>query len=110
MNTTMDTHSNIEHRLAATGWGLFFVWLGIAILAGVPNWVSLVGIGVITLGIQVTRRTFGLDLEMFWLAVGLFFVLGGMWDFAGATVPLLPVLLILVGAAIVASVMGSRKS
>ncbi len=85
-------------RLGGVGWALFFIWIGIALLAEFPAAVTLLGIGVITLVVQMARRSLGLSLEIFWVVVGLLFVLGGVWDWLGGTdIPLLPILLIVAG-------------
>lgn len=86
----------MEKKLAAVGWGLFFLWVGIALLTGVPTGVGLLGVGAITLGMQMARRTFGLTLEGFWIVVGILFALGGFGALLGVNVPILP--LVLVGA------------
>ena len=43
-------------KLDALGWGLFFIWMGIAILADVGWGVGLIGIGLIILGGLVARE------------------------------------------------------
>ncbi|MEI8186387.1 MAG: hypothetical protein WCG19_06805 [Chlorobiaceae bacterium] len=97
-------------KLDAVGWGLFFIWMGIAVLAGVGWGVGLLGVGVIMLGGQVARRYFGLPYDRFGLVIGILFVLGGVSkvlniELRQAAIPggLLPILLILVGTVIVAS-------
>ena len=82
----------IDKKLEAIGWGVFFIWIGIVFLAG---------IGIITLGTQVARVAFGLRFEGFWLVVGSCFLLGGMWQLVQVQLPLLPILLILAGLALI---------
>jgi hypothetical protein len=43
-------------KLDALGWGLFFIWMGIAILADVGWGVGLIGIGLIILGGLAARQ------------------------------------------------------
>ena len=95
-------------KLAGAGWGLFFLWIGISILASIPSWVTLFGVGVITLGVQVVRKSMDLGAEGFWITVGALFLAAAVWDLSGTAVQLLPVLLILVGAAILASLFIKR--
>ena len=97
-------------KLDAFGWGLFFIWIGIAFLADVGWGVGFLGIGVIALGAQVARKYFGLPIEQFGLVMGIVFVVWGAWkllDFqlGETTIPggLLPILLILVGILLVFS-------
>jgi hypothetical protein len=47
---------NLDRKLDAVGWGLFFIWIGIAILADVGWGVGLMGVGLIILGGLVARE------------------------------------------------------
>jgi len=87
----------VEHRLDALGWGLFFVWVGVALMAKFGWGLGLLGVGVITLVGQVARKHFGLAVERFWIVVGVFLVLGGVWDVVGLQFSLVPVILIAAG-------------
>lgn len=109
MVTTMEqsesrsrTHDrNMARRLDAASWGLFFLWVGFALLAGISIGVGLLGIGAVTLLGQAARKAFGVPLEGFWILVGLAFVIGGLWIVYAVEVPLAPVLLLVVGAVLV---------
>jgi hypothetical protein len=90
----------LSHKLDAMGWGLFFIWIGVVFLASIEAGLALVGIGAITLAMQVIRRSLGLSMEGFWVVVGVCFALGGAWNLSGTGLPLIPILLILAGAAI----------
>ncbi len=103
-------NGDLGGRLSAAGWGLFIIWIGIVFLASIDAWVALLGVGVITLGMQVIRKLVGLVLEGFWVIVGLLFVLGGIWDLLGTTVPLLPILLIAAGVGLVLSIFKRRRA
>jgi hypothetical protein len=104
------THAeSLSDRLAGAGWGLFFLWIGISILASIPSWIALTGVGAITLGIQAARKAKELPAEGFWVTVGLLFLAAAVWDLAGAAVQLLPVLLIVVGGSVLVSVLVKRK-
>lgn len=102
--------SEIEHRIEATAWGLFFVWVGIAFLANVSDGIGLLVVGVITLGGQAVRSYFNLKLEGFWLIVGACFVLGGLWEFIDPGIALVPILLIIAGVAVLYSVWNKGMS
>ena len=95
---------DLAGKLSAAGWGLFIIWIGISFLASLAAWITLLGIGVITLGMQVIRKSVGLSLEGFWVVVGFLFVLGGIWALLGTTVPLLPILLIVAGVVLLFSI------
>ena len=88
-------------RLAAGAWGVFFVWVGYALLMELSMGVGLVGVGVVTLLAQGVRRVFGLPLEGFWVLVGLGFLAAGMWAVYAVEVPLAPVLLVGLGALLI---------
>lgn len=88
----------LANRLGGVGWALVFIWIGVALLVEFAASVTLLGIGVITLGVQLARRSVGLSFEVFWLVVGFLFVLAGVWDVLGSPeVQLLPILLIVAG-------------
>lgn len=87
----------IAEKLDAVGWGLFFVWIGIALLLDFGWGVTLIGIGIITLAEQLARFAAQLKLEGFWVVVGVGFLLGGIWQLVDAEMSLVPILLILAG-------------
>ena len=110
-----EVRASERHRLAkkldAAGWGLFFIWVGIAFLADFHIGVGLLGVGVITLGGQAARKLLDLKLEGFWVVVGLLFVVGGLWELFEAQIGLVPILLIVVGLALLISAFwGKRQS
>jgi len=84
----------VAHKLDAIVWGLFFIWIGVALMAGIGWGLGLLGAGVITLFWQVTRTYFGLAVEPFWAVVALFFVLWGVWELLGLEFSLVPIMLI----------------
>jgi hypothetical protein len=90
-------------KLGGAGWALVFIWIGIAFLTSISATISLLVIGGITLGVQTARRALGLPLESFWVVIGLLFVAGGVWALLGTDLPLLPILLIIAGVAILVS-------
>ncbi len=95
--------STAASAVTAWGWGLFFIWTGVAVLSNVGWGEGLLGAGIITLGAQAARKYFGLRLEGFWVAVGFFFVLGGVWKLLDVQLGLLPVLCIAVGIILLVS-------
>jgi len=97
------------HKLDAAAWGVFFLWVGIALVAGLGWGVGLLGVGVITLGGQAARRYLGLALEGFWLVVGVFFVMGGVWELLGLRFAIVPVLLIAIGIVLLASALRANR-
>jgi hypothetical protein len=101
--------ADIEHTLATVGWGLFFLWVGISVLSGLSTGVGLVGIGLITLGVQAARLYLGLGLEGFWFAVGLLFGLGGLAAITQVDIPVLPIVLVVAGALLLVSVVKGKR-
>jgi hypothetical protein len=89
------------------GWALFFVWVGASLLLDVGLGVGLLGVGVITLGGQAARSYAGLRLEGFWVVLGLFFVVGGLWKLMAVELSLVPLLLIAAGLALLVSALRS---
>jgi hypothetical protein len=105
----MSERQRLGKKLDAIGWGLFFIWVGIAFLANVGYGFGLLGVGVITLGGQVARMSLNLRLEGFWVVVGVLFLLGGLWELFEPRLSLVPILLIVVGLVwLVSAVRGKR--
>ena len=100
----------VIRKLDAAVWGLFFLWVGVALLADVAWGLGLLGVGVITLGGQLGRKYFGLDVESFWVVVGLLFVLGGVWELFGVQFSLVPIVLIVAGVALLLSAVRKLKA
>lgn len=94
---------HMARKLDAIGWGLFFIWVGIAFLADLGWGVGLVGVGVLGLGEQVARRHYSLNMEGFWVVVSFLFIVGGLWTLFDAQVALVPLLLIVAGLAVLFS-------
>ena len=105
---TTDTR-NLADKLPAIGWSLFFIWIGIALLIKLDAGVSLLGVGVITLAVQTVRKYLNLKLEGFWVVIGLLFVVGGLWELFEPNLPLVPILLIAAGSALLGSAIRHLK-
>jgi hypothetical protein len=86
------------------GWALFLIWIGIAFLGNFEIGISLVGIGVITLGMQIFRALSQVRVEGFWIVVGILFLVGGFWELFKPDLPLVPVLLIIAGLLLLLSI------
>jgi len=95
-------------KLDTIGWGLFFIWIGIAFLLDFGFGIGLMGIGVIALGVQIARTRHGLKGETFWIIIGILFVLGGLWQLFEPDLPLIPILLIVAGLIVLLSVMRKK--
>ncbi len=96
---TLDRASFTETagRIDALAWAVFFIWVGIAMLAAVPWGWFLLGIGVIILAAQVCRWQMEIAVESFWIACGAVFFAGGLWTLLALPLPLAPILIIILG-------------
>jgi len=98
----------LARRVDAAGWGFFFIWVGVALLAHLGWGVGLLGVGGITVGVQLLRKYLGLTAEPFWVVLGLLLVIGGVAEFAAFQFNVLPVVLIIGGAALLVSAVRNR--
>lgn len=90
-------------KLDKFGWGLFFLWVGFALLAKISWGIGLLGVGVIVLGGQAARRYLSLALETFWVLVGVLFLLAGFWQLFSVQVSLIPIVCIVAGVLLLVS-------
>ncbi len=96
-----EKNNDLVSKLDAIGWGLFLIWLGIVLLARAQASVALLGIGIIMLGVQLSRMVLNLHLERFWLVAGLLFIVGALWQLADPGVSVVSILLIAAGLALI---------
>ena len=68
----------LANKLSAAGWGAFFIWIGIAFLTSASWGAGLLGVGIIALAGEAARKYFGLGLDLFWLMMGVLFVVWGI--------------------------------
>ena len=90
----------LSQKLDALGWALFFIWVGIAVLADIGWGWGLLGVAAIILAEAVIRRLWELKVGGFWIVVGLIFLAGGLWELFHVQWPLAPLLLIACGLVI----------
>ena len=95
--------NKVAGRIDSAGWGLFFLWVGVSLLLDLGWGIGLLGVGILTLAMQVVRRGFGLELEGFWVLFGGAFTLAGVWELAAMDVSLGPVLLMGLGVVVLVS-------
>lgn len=99
----------VERKLEAAGFGLFFIWIGVALLSNFGWAVGLLGVGVIMLGTQIMRKSLALKVDGFWVVVGSLFVLGGIWEWFKIQLGLVPILCIVAGLALLVSALVSKR-
>jgi hypothetical protein len=98
-----DRKKQLGKRLDEIGWGLFFIWVGIAVLLDVGWGIGLLGVGILALLEQAIRKVKGLAVEGFWVVVGALLVVGGGWELAESRLWLIAVILIIAGVAMLIS-------
>jgi hypothetical protein len=101
---------DLAHKLSGVGWALFFIWIGLSFLLNFGAAISLLGIGVIILGIQSIRKFMNLDYEKFWLVIGSLFLLGGLGRVLEVKIPIIPIVLILAGIIMLYSMFKKKHS
>ena len=99
-----------EKKLNAIAWGLLFLWVGIAWLAGIGWGLGLLVTGFIILGAQAARRHLAVGAEGFWVAIGILFVLSGVWQSFNVRVGLVPIVCLLAGIALLGSTFVRRRA
>jgi hypothetical protein len=94
----------LDRRLDGVGWGLFLIMIGGLWLApaewGIPDGAWLVGAGLIILGLSAVRHFNNLRMSGFWLFLGALALGSGLAAIYGLDLPVLPILLVIAGAAI----------
>jgi len=93
---------DLNRRLETVGWGLFLIMLGgFALLKDVPEGTWLIGAGLIMLGLNAVRLLAGIRASWFTLILGTIALLSGLGSVYGIEIPVGPLLIILIGLAIV---------
>ena len=100
----------LAKRLDTIGWGLFFIWVGIAVLWDVGWGIGLMGVGILALVEQLARQRLGLQIEWFWVIAGSFLLLAGGWEFIEDHQSAAAIALILIGLLISASAFRGNKT
>jgi len=106
---SVSANRKLERRLDAVFWGLFFIWIGIALLAHTGWGVGLMGVAILILGGQVTRYYSGLKVVGFGVVLGSLFFLCGIWEMLHVRLDLIPVLCIGMGVVLLVSVLVGKK-
>lgn len=99
--------SAMAGRIDALGWGIFLIWAGAALLLNVGWGAGILGVGLIALAVQATRRYYALPIEYFGMVFGTALVAWGVWELLGVRFPtrhipggFVPILLIVAGLAL----------
>ena len=84
-------------RTNAAAWGLFSLWMGIALLTHVGAGATLLGIGIIIVASQAALNYAGHAWDRFWATAGLLFVGAGVWNLLDIKREIFPFLCIAAG-------------
>jgi hypothetical protein len=107
-NQTLTKSDSLRKKTDAAGWGLLFIWIGIAHFASMSWGAGLLGVGLIILGIQTARYLLNVKWEGVWVVAGLFLTLGGAWELFHIRINLMPVLCIAAGVALLGTALAGR--
>ena len=92
----------LNRRLETISWGLFLIMLGgFALLPSVKEGTWLIGAGAIMLGLNAVRLVLGIRTSGFTVILGTVALLSGIGSVYGVDIPVGPLLIILIGLAII---------
>ncbi len=89
-----NSRESFARQLDRVSWGLFIIWIGVAILLDVGWGWGLLGVAAIILGGAAIRWFKSLPIEGFWVAMGLMLLACAVWEFFALSLPLIPFLII----------------
>jgi len=100
----------LNKRLESISWALFIIMIGsIWLVPKVPEGIWLIGTGLIMLGLNGARYLNGIKMSGFTIVLGILALAFGMSDFLHVDLPLIPILLILIGAHIIIKPLIEKK-
>lgn len=110
MSKRFGANSTFGRSVDSIGWALFFMWVGIALLANLGWTVSLIGTATIILAVQATLFFRRERLDVFMSAVGVVLLIGAFADVYGSIWSLFPALLIVIGIAMLVDTARARPA
>ncbi len=108
MTPESTSNTALNQRLDAVAWGLFLIMIGglwLVPASQVPSGIWLIGVGLILLGLNGARYLYRIPTSTFTIILGIIALLLGLAAFFGTSLPLLPLLLILLGAKVIFDVL-----
>lgn len=112
MNNTKALNRNYE----AIAWGALFIWWGVTeMLPSLPDGTGALGIGLILIGVNVARRLNDIPVRGFSITVGILALIWGILELFGALlslpfeIPIFAILLIVLGAIILAPPLSGKQ-
>ncbi len=105
MTTTANeatTRAAISDRVDTIGWGLLFVAIGaVSLMPAMPDGAWLIAAGIVLLGASAVRAWMGLGAYGTTIVVGVVALSAGIFTVAGLTTEVGPLVLIVLGLALV---------
>ncbi len=105
MTTTANedtTRAAISDRVDTIGWGLLFVAIGaVSLMPAMPDGAWLIAAGIVLLGASAVRAWMGLGAYGTTIVVGVVALSAGIFTIAGLTTEVGPLVLIVLGLALV---------
>ena len=105
MTTTANeatTRAAISDRVDTIGWGLLFVAIGaVSLMPAMPDGAWLIAAGIVLLGASAVRAWMGLGADGTTIVVGVVAMSAGIFTIAGLTTEVGPLVLIVLGLALV---------
>ena len=105
MTTTTNeatTRAAISDRVDTIGWGLLFVAIGaVSLMPAMPDGAWLIAAGIVLLGASAVRAWMGLGAYGTTIVVGVVALSAGIFTVAGLTTEVGPLVLIVLGLALV---------
>ena len=112
MNNTQTINRNYD----AIAWGAIFIWWGITeLFKFLPDGTGAIGIGVILLGVNAARSRNNIPVNKFSSTLGILALVWGGLELAGVVlslpfeIPIFAILLIVLGAIIIAPELRASK-
>ncbi len=91
----------LDRQLEGISWALFLIMIGgLWLIPNVQGGVWLIGTGLILLGLNIARYLSGIRIRTFSSMLGALALLLGVMEVLGLGLPVLPILLIVIGASI----------
>jgi hypothetical protein len=102
----------VSDRLDTIGWGVLFVTIGaISLIPAMPDGAWLIAAGIVMLGASAVRDRMGLGAYGTTIVVGIVALSAGVFTVAGLTTEVGPLVLIVLGLALViGAIHRSRQS
>ena len=113
----MNNLQTLNRRLETIAWGAFFVWWGITeLFPSLPGGMGAIGIGIILLGLNVSRSMSSIPASGFTTTLGILALVLGVLDFSRGILhlsfelPVFGILLIVLGVIFLArELIGTRS-